>query len=135
MIGYGTQFLRSADQGANYVQILKLLDLEEGERSRGSAENTPIDGTDHYKTFEPTIIDPGETSLTFIWDEVDAGQVLLQGDFHSQTIEWYQVLYTDGTSVSFRGFPTGWGKSVTIEDKITRTVKFKISGKPVIVTV
>ena len=132
MIGYGTKFYRSPDD-VTYTQVARLLSVEVAEASRGSVENTEIDQPDKYKTFEPGLIDAGETSLSLTWDEGDAGQVLLRGDFESDALVYYRVEYPDGSTVDYHGFITGWGAPVAIEEKITRNVKFKISGKPTVI--
>lgn len=133
--GYKTQFLRS-DDGVAYTQVAGLLDIEPGEESRGSSDVTTIDGTSGYMDFDPVgLRDAGEVSITLIWNEGDTGQQALRGDYDSDTNGYYQVLYPDGTEVEFVGHITGWGVAVPKDDKITRTVKFKISGKPTVTTV
>ncbi|MBL4869159.1 MAG: hypothetical protein JKY67_22590 [Pseudomonadales bacterium] len=131
MKGYGTKFLRSTDD-VTYTQIANLLDVEVGESSRGSIENTTLDQADQFKTFEPGMIDAGELSLSLIWDIADAGQVLLKADLENDTLMYYRVEYPDGTTVDYHGFVTGMSAPVAMEDKITQTVKFKVSGKPTV---
>ena len=131
MKGYGTKFLRSADN-ITFTQIANLLSIDVAESSRGSIENTTIDGTDKYKTYEPGLIDAGEVSLSLIWAIADAGQVLLQADLENDTLMYYQVEYPDGTTVTYNGFVIGLSAPTAIEEKITQTVKFKVTGKPVI---
>ena len=131
MKGYGTKFLRSPDD-VTYTQVAGLLDVEPGETVRGSYETTTIDGTDKYKKFEPGLLDAGEVSLTLIFDPADSGQTTLAADLEDDTLRYYRVEYPDGTTVDYHGFLTGWGTPTPMEDKITRTVKFKVSGKPVV---
>lgn len=128
--GYKTKFLRSPD-GTTYTQVAGLLDIDLFEITRGSSDNSPIDGTDGYMQFDPVgLRDPGEVSLTLIWNESDTGQQALRTDLDGDNNGYYKVVYPDGTEVEFIGHITGWGMAVPKDDKITRTVKFKLSGKP-----
>jgi len=74
--------------------------------------------------------DAGEISITLIWKEGDSDQQTLRADYDSDINKHYRVEYPGGTTVEFTGHITGWGKAVPKDDKITRTVRFKISGKP-----
>ncbi|WHI52984.1 phage tail tube protein [Microbulbifer sp. MLAF003] len=130
--GYKTKFSRS-DDGSSYTPVAGMLDIDPGEESRGSVEMTPIDGTSGYMDYDPSgLRDAGEVSITLIWNESDSGQQALRADYDSDTNKYYQIEYPEGTTVEFTGHITGWGKAVPKDDKITRTVKFKISGKPTV---
>ncbi|MFI2810141.1 phage tail tube protein [Microbulbifer sp. JSM ZJ756] len=130
--GYKTQFHRS-DDGLAYTQVAGMLEIEPNEVSRGSSDVTPIDGTSGYMDYDPAgLRDAGEVSITLIWNEGDTGQQALAADLESDANAYYKVIYPEGTEVEFIGHITGWGQSVPRDDKITRTVKFKISGKPTV---
>ncbi|MFS1525629.1 phage tail tube protein [Microbulbifer sp. 2304DJ12-6] len=130
--GYKTQFHRSAD-GTTYTQVAGLLDIDPGEESRGSDDVTPIDGTSGYMDFDPVgLRDAGEVSCTFIWNPGDTGQQALRADFDLDNNIYYKVVYPEGTEVVFVGHITGWGQASPKDSKITRTVKFKLSGKPAV---
>ena len=131
--GYKTQFKRSADTGTTYTQVAGLIDIEPHEVTRGSVETTKLDDTSGYKTFDPSgLADAGEVSCTLEWDEADTEQVALAADLDAVGNGYYQIAYPGGETVTFRGHVTSWGKAVPIEDRITRTVKFKLSEKPVV---
>ena len=133
VVGYGTKFERSGDGGVNWSQIAGLIDIEDGEVSRGSTDQTTIDGTSGYKEFLPSALrDAGSVTITLIWDEADQGQIDLAADLDSDANVDYRAVYPGGEIVTFVGHITSWGKAVPIEDRITRKVAFKISGKPVV---
>ncbi|BDM66225.1 hypothetical protein NFHSH190041_36770 (plasmid) [Shewanella sp. NFH-SH190041] len=127
MIGAGTQFFRS-DDGTTYTRVAKLMDLTPPEESRSSSEKTYLDDTTNYKTFEPGMIDPGELSLALEFDITDAGQNALKADKGIKGNKYYKIVYPDGSSDAFMGHITGWGKSISKEETIQRSVKFKVSG-------
>lgn len=131
MIGYGTKFYRSPDD-ITYTQVANLLSFTPPEKSRSSIDNTTLDGTDLYKTFEPGMIDAGEVSLQLVWNQADAQQDALDADFESSALVYYRIKYPNDVTVDYYGFITGIGGTVEIEGRIAKTVKFKISGKPVV---
>jgi hypothetical protein len=131
--GYKTKFKRSADAGVTYTQVAGLIEIEPHEVTRGSVETTTLDDDSGYKTFTPSgLADAGEVSCTLEWNEADTEQGALAADLDAAGNGYYQILYPEGETVSFRGHVTSWGKAVPVEDRITRTVKFKLSEKPTV---
>lgn len=131
--GYKTKFYRSDDGGTTYDQVAGMLDIEQNEVTRGSSDVTPIDGSSGYMDYDPVgLRDAGEVSLSLIWKKGDTGQAALAADLETDDNVNYQIEYPDGTTVEFLGHITGWGGAIPKDDKITRTVKFKLSGKPVV---
>lgn len=129
--GYKTQLKRW--DTTVFVQVAGLIDIEPHEVSRGSVDTTKMDDTSGYKTFDPSgLADAGEVSCTLEWDQADAGQVNLAADLDAAGNIKYQIVYPGGETVSFDGHITSWGKAVPMEERITRTVKFKLTGKPVV---
>ncbi len=129
--GYKTKFLRW--DGTTYVQVAGLIDFEPNEVTRDSTDDTHLDDTDGYQAFKPgPLRNPGEVSITLEWDQADSGQTALAADLDLDDNVQYQVEYPEGTTVSFVGHIISWGQAVSAKEKITRTVKFKLSGKPTV---
>jgi len=128
MIGSGTKFFRSND-GVTYTRIAKLLDITPAEQTRSSSEKSYLDSDDSFKRFEPGTTDPGELSAILEFDSKDTGQQALKDDKQTKSNFFYKIEYPDGSYDSFEAHITGWGKSVTKEETIQRTVKFKLSGE------
>lgn len=132
-VGYKTKFERSGDGGTTWDPVAGLIDIEVGETSRGSVDKTKMDGTSGYKDFDPAPLrDAGSVTATLEWNQTDAGQVSLAADLDAGTNFDYRVTYPGGEVITYFGHITSWGTVVPMEERITRKVAFKISGKPVI---
>lgn len=130
MNGYGTKFYRSTDN-VTFTQISGLIDLEPPEITRETYETTLIDNSDSangYKTFAGALRDAGELSLNLAWDPDATGQQDLESDLSTDSARYYRVLYSEGTTITFCAVLTGFGQAVPINDRITRSCKFKLSG-------
>ncbi len=135
MDGFGTKFYRSSDQGSTYAQVANMYDFTPPDQTGETYDDSPMDRASRYKEFEGGDIDPGNMSFTLRWNEGDAGQAALYSDFEDRIKGYYRVEYPDGTTVDFRGIISNWGgPSAPQNDKITRTVGIKISGKPTVTT-
>lgn len=132
MIGSGTTFGRSADDGSTYTVIANILDMQFPSMTRTTSESSKLDSVDDYKEFTAGMRDAGEMEITFEWDFTDTGQGLLFSDFDTGTEEgYYQVTFPDSTTFTFRAWVTNFGKNVPKEEDIGLVVGFKLSGRPV----
>jgi len=72
--------------------------------------------------------DNGEISLTLHWNPDDAGQQALRADLETDSPRYYRITYPDATTISMRAVLSSWGQAVPVDNRITRTCKFKVSG-------
>lgn len=128
--GYGTTFSRSTDN-VTFTQVAGLVDIEPPEVTRDVQETTLMDNSDGAngtKTFQGGMRDTGEISLTLHWNPDDAGQQALKADLETDSARYYRITYPDNTTMSMRAVLSSWGQAVPIDNRITRTCKFKVSG-------
>lgn len=136
MQGQGTKFnrLNTAVSPSVYVQMAKLMELEDAEATRGSNETTEWDQAGPYQTFEPEkIIDAGEISLSLKFIPGSAEEIALAADSKAEANQTYQLEYPDGSTLTVVGHITKWGKSTPQVSNILRNITVKISGEPVFV--
>ncbi len=134
MSGYGASFQRSNDSGENYVQVAGLYSIDEmPESTLSTYDDTRLDNPDknHHMVFGGGLIDPGELAITLSFSASETQQGLLLNDHHNRTLGYYRIVYPGGESLTFRALVTGVGSAIPREDKITRAVKFKVSGQAV----
>jgi hypothetical protein len=126
MIGAGTKFLRS-DDGVNYTQVTKVLDLTPPGMTRGSNEKSYLESATNSKSYEPGMIDPGEMEVTLEFEKGDPAQVELKADFNTQANFYYKLVYPDNTFHSFMGHITDWGMELPKEETVSRKIKIKLA--------
>lgn len=84
----------------------------------------------HFKTGRK---DAGEFSVTLSWKSEDASQAALYADYLDDGEFNYRILFADtaATKVDMTCLVVEWGQAIPYNDRITRTVKFRIQGEPV----
>lgn len=127
VFGYKTKFQRF--NGLFFETVAGLITLEEPEISRPAVQTTEIDETSGFHSYQATpVADPGELAVVLEWNQTDQQQVSIFNDLQSPIPRVYRTVYPDGETFTFRGFPTSWGKTVSLEDRISRNVSFKLSN-------
>lgn len=133
MQGQGTTLSRlntSASPNA-YVQQAGVLSIEDATATRRSQRTTTMDQTAAWETFEPgKLIDAGELAVEMEFDADGTAETTLYGDVENESNQSYRLTFPDNTTFDFSGFITEWGRATPQEERITRMVKFKLSGEP-----
>lgn len=85
--------------------------------------------------FQPTTIDPGTATLTVVWNQTDAGQLMLDANFYLQTLCLFKVQYpaqtglTTGPLKTFSAYVAENGiPSLDISKVNEFTVQLKMTG-------
>ncbi len=129
----GTQFLRKG-AGETFSPIANVSDISGPSRSREAIEVTAHDSPNKYREFIPGLKDGGEVEITLNYDPGDASHGALDEDFESDDLHAYQLVILPGTedehTWDFEALITDLGDAYPTDDKMERTVTFKISGKP-----
>jgi len=128
--GVGAEFQRG-DGASNeaFTKISEVSNIDGPNKSRDTIDVTNLDSTGGYREFIPGFRDGGEISLTMNWTR--DGYETLDGDFESDDSVNYQIVLTDtgATTYSFAAYCTALGQGVPMDDKITATATFKITGE------
>jgi hypothetical protein len=133
---YKIQLERLADgvaiadaQDADWIQCAGVIDLTPPTQSAATSEESYLDG-DGWVEKDTGDINPGELAATLAWDPEDAQQQALYADFTGRSKHWYRVNYTLATVTDkYYGVLSEWGKAIAKGEKVTRSVKFSLSGE------
>lgn len=128
--GTGDPFAAAlTDNGWTRTAGIKSLQL--GELTAQTEDDSYLDDPDaDWESKAQGVKSAGETSITLAWKPGETGQQTLLELFHSGDVRAYKIKYPNGTVDIFQAFITGFGKSVTANETMTRTVKFTNIGKP-----
>lgn len=131
---FGTQLKRQTATPTTYEAIANVGDIEGPGRSRESIEVTAHDSPDRYREFVKGLKDAGEVTATINFDPGDTTHQVLDDDFEEDGLRRYQIVALPGDpdelTVEFAAMITDLSDSYPVEDKMERSVTFKISGKP-----
>jgi predicted secreted protein len=131
---FGTQLKRDTTGSGSYAVIANVSDLSGPSRSREAIEVTAHDSPDKYREFVKGLKDGGEVSATLNFDPGDTTHLALDADFEEDDLRNYQIVALPGEAdeltCTFSALITDLSDSYPIDDKMSREVTFKISGKP-----
>jgi predicted secreted protein len=123
-IGYGSDFKRGA------ASVGEVLSIGAPSLSRDVVDATHMKSPEGWREFIAGLKDAGEVSVEIQSKPSTAGYQAMVADFDNDAAESYSIEFPDGSSWSFSAFITGMDTSDPLDDKITTSATFKISGKP-----
>jgi len=130
--GTGARFLASDMASApTFTEVANVTSISGPSISRDTYDVTAHDSTGGYREFIGGLRDGGEVSFDLNFDPSEATHQTLIGYLGDSVARDYQVtLPDDAATFEFSAFLTGWEVGLPIDDKITASVTFKITGKP-----
>lgn len=131
-IGYGVVMERG-DGGSpeSWTKIGEVTDPDFPTLSRDAVEATHTESTSRYREFISGLRDGGELSPTLHLDTGATAYDDLITDYESDATVHYRVKSPDGNEAwDFQGLITNIEHDVPLDDRMTVTVTFKVSGQP-----
>lgn len=130
-IGFGTTFAKKTGPAA-YLTLAEVVEFNPPETSRDSVEFTHMLSPERWREFKPGLKDAGEATLTYNLIPGEADDDVIADHFASNLVETFRVTYPNGATLEIKGFATKHQHAVPMDDKMTGSATFKISGKPVL---
>ncbi|WP_297842927.1 phage tail tube protein [uncultured Roseibium sp.] len=131
-IGHGTAFQRSDDGtiSGNFAAIGEIFGISGPGLTRETADVTDFDSADRWREFIGALKDGGEITLEtgFNPDGTDVTNWL--SDINTDTAGYYKLVFPDTTSWGFSALMTGFEPATPLDDKMTASVTYKLTGKP-----
>jgi predicted secreted protein len=133
--GFGTLFKRATtlSPGTVFETIADVTSIGGPERSRETIDVTSHNSPGQWMEFLGGLKDGGEISLDVNYDPSQATHDL-DDDFDDDAPRNYQIVILPGTddehTWSIKGIQTGLSDEFPYDDKMTRTITIKVTGKP-----
>lgn len=125
-IGHGSQF--SIYNGATYDAVAEVTSISSASFSQDAIDATNMDSTDGYREFIGGLRDAGEVSITINY--IPSASDVIIAAFASTTLKTYKITHPNSVTLTFTGIVTSYQPDVPLDDKMSATATFKISGKP-----
>jgi hypothetical protein len=133
LLGYGSVFQIQAESSPDlYVDVAEVSSITPPSASVDQIDVTHMQSPNRYREFIDGLIDGGECSfdINFIpGNNTDDRMLELLalpiGTDHNRNL---RISFPNGVTWSFRGVLTGYEPDVPVDDKMTATVTFKVSG-------
>ena len=125
-LGYGADSVTIS----TITNLTDLIDADADGFKIGETKITHIASPNGFHEYTPGFGDGGTLSCTINFDKTTYNT--LTG--FARAIKWWKLAAPDGGNLSCRGFITELPFKVPDDDRITGTVKIKLTGKPTFAT-
>lgn len=132
-IGWKSQFW--LDDGSNVLtQILGVLTIDPPTVETGEAETTDLEATNRFRTFIPTLKDPGTITVTLNYVGNSASDVIIRAAATDLVTRDWEIVYSDnagavGRQISGTGYVSSISEpQISIDGVKTYSFTIRISG-------
>lgn len=137
-IGYGSRFQNGNDASPEVFTDLvgiEITNITPPQPSRDSVDVSHELSPDSYREFIAGLTDAGEVKIDFNWTPNTGvtGITSLYAELalpSATATKTRRILFPNGSYLIFDAFCTGISPELPIDDKMTATATFKVSGKP-----
>lgn len=116
--------------GTEYTAFAEVTEISLPELARDSIDLTHLSSPDGYREFKPGLADAGEAGIVYNLIPGLADDAVIRAHLATRAVETWRVVFPNGAKLEFRGFATAHGGAVPMDDKMTGSATFKVSGKP-----
>ncbi|MFW2541532.1 phage tail tube protein [Primorskyibacter sp. 2E107] len=124
-IGFGSDFLRGV------TSVGEVLSITPPSLTRDVVDATHMKSTEGWREYISALRDGGEVSVEIQSKPSSTAFQALVADLADDDPVSYSIGFPDGSSWTFSAFLTGLESTDPLDDRITSTATFKITGKPV----
>lgn len=118
--------------GNAFTALAEVTELTLPETSRDSVDFTHFGSPDLHREFKPGWSDAGEAALTYNLVPGLADDAVIAAHIATRAVEMWRINFPNGAKLDFKGFATRHGRATPLDDKMTGSATFKVSGKPVL---
>ncbi len=131
-IGHGSAFERSDDNtsGGTFATVGEVLNIGGPGLAKDAVDATHMASPERWREFISGLKDGGEVSVELSFDPDDATTTAALADCNSDVAGYYKVTFPDTTAWGFAAIATGLEVGVPLDDKMTATITYKLTGKP-----
>lgn len=130
-IGFGTQFKRGdGNSPESFVAIAEVTGGMMPDLSKDAVDATHHRSPNRYREFISGLRDGGEIEVVanFVPGSSDVDDMFT--DYNADAARNYQIVWTDGSEFEFSGILIGLSMDPPLDDKMSVTMRFKVSGQP-----
>jgi hypothetical protein len=134
-IGYSSKF-EHGDGGSPEVwtRLAEVVTITPPSLQRNGVDATHMASPQRYREFIPGLKDPGEVSVVLNFIPGNTDQDILFSAFDADIPSNWRITYPNAEIWKFAAYCTGVTTAVPLDDKMTLTATFKVSGPPEFLT-
>jgi hypothetical protein len=129
-IGFATTFGKLV--GTVFTPFAELTEMTPPGISRDSVDFTHFGSPDFFREFKPGLSDGGEMPITYNLVPGLLDDAVIATHLNARTVETWRIVFPNGAKFDFKGFATAHERATPMDDKMTGSATFKVTGKPVL---
>lgn len=125
-IGYNTDF--AIYNGTTYTDVAEVTSITWPGYSRDAVEATHLNSDDTFREYIPGLMDAGEVSIELNY--VASASDVIVAALTAATIGQFKITAPTGVNCVFKAIVTSYQAQSPVDDRMTATATFKVTGKP-----
>ena len=125
VLGFGTKLNRGTSAAGPFTSMAQSVDVKSPEPEVAKVKVTNNDSPNNSQEYIPGLFDPGDLELEVIYTPTVQAQ--WYADFAARSVQWYTVVFPDGSGWKFPGFVQKFGDETKTENE---AIKAKVTVKP-----
>lgn len=130
LIGYGTRFAISTN-GTSYTDIAEVFEITPPSDTIDTVDASHMASPNATREFIFGLRDPGEASFEMAFIPGSESDELIQTVRDSRQSVSCRITFPNQVTWTFTGVLTGYEPAVPLDDRMTASVTFKVSGSTV----
>jgi len=126
VIGYNTDF--AIYNGSTYVDVAEVTSITWPGYSRDAIDATNMASPDQFREYIPGLMDAGEVTIEMNYVPNHADVIIAA--LTAATAGQFKITAANGANVVFTAIVTAYQPQAPVDDKMTASATFKITGKP-----
>lgn len=133
MIGHGSIFsIATADSPTDFTAVSEVTNISPPKLSRDTVDATHNASPEKWREYIAGLKDGGEMSIEMNFVPGSAGNTLILESFNDDEPMNCKIEFPDSPATvwSFKAFCTGFEPDDPVDDRMSATATFKLTGKP-----
>jgi hypothetical protein len=126
VIGYNTDF--SIYNGSSYVLVAEVTSITWPGYARDAIDATHMNSEDQFREFIPGLMDAGEVTIEMNYVPNHADVIIAA--LTAASVGQFKIAHGTGANVVFNAIVTSYQPQSPVDDKMTASATFKLTGKP-----
>ena len=128
-IGFGSELSVASTTGV--LDIGQIRSISGPNSAYDDVDTTTLDSSSNFRTFVAGLADPGEVTIELVADPTLTSHARLSLYHEAGSAKTYTISHpTSANTQAFSAYIKSLGQEIPLDDLITRSVTFKISGDP-----
>lgn len=125
-IGYNTKF--AIYNGTTYTDVAEVTSITWPGYARDAVEATHLTSDDTFREFVPGLMDAGEVSIEMNY--LPSSSDVIIAALTAATVGQFKITAPGGVNVVIKAIVTSYQPQSPVDDRMTASATFKITGKP-----